>query len=56
MRATNSLRGYGACQFTVQAFADLDSDGVYSTYETSGAGDQTGVAAAEGYFVDKPDE
>jgi hypothetical protein len=56
VRAINSLGGYGACMFTVQAFGDLDSDGVYSTYELYGAGDQTGVASAEGYFVDKPDE
>src|SRR5690606_8056521 len=34
---------YGQCQFTAQAFADLDDDDIYSTYERSGAGDQNGV-------------
>ena len=44
--------GYGACQFTIQAFADLDDDGVFSTYERYGAGDVEGVAAAEGLYID----
>lgn len=43
---------YGTCMFTVQAFADLDDDGVYSTYERSGAGDQQGVNAAIGMYID----
>lgn len=44
--------GYGACQFTIQAFADLDDDGVYSTYERYGAGDVQGVEAAVGLYID----
>ncbi len=44
---------YGKCQFTAQAFADLDDDLVYSTYERSGAGDQQGVNAAIGLYVDQ---
>jgi len=50
--ASNSGVGYGACQFTAQAFADLDDDGVFSTYERSAAGDQNGVNAAAGLYVD----
>ncbi|WP_146158030.1 hypothetical protein [Enhygromyxa salina] len=48
----NETSGYGNCQFTIQAFADLDDDGIYSTYERYGAGDVTGVAAAAGLFID----
>jgi type IV pilus assembly protein PilA len=44
--------GYGSCQFTVQAFADLDDDGVFSTYERYGAGDISGVNAAIGLYID----
>jgi hypothetical protein len=50
---TNFSEGYGACQFTVQAFADLDDDGVFSTYERYGAGDAEGVAAAVGLYIDR---
>ncbi|PRQ09939.1 type IV pilin protein [Enhygromyxa salina] len=51
--AVNEIIGYGRCQFTAQAFADLDDDAVYSTYERSGAGDQQGVNAAIGLYVDQ---
>jgi type IV pilus assembly protein PilA len=47
----NSTTGYGACQFTAQAFGDLDGDGLYSTYERSGAADLNGVNAAAGLYV-----
>jgi hypothetical protein len=32
----NDPSGRGSCQFTVQAFGDLDGDGTYSTFERSG--------------------
>ena len=51
--AVNEIVGYGRCQFTAQAFADLDDDAVFSTYERSGAGDQQGVNAAIGLYVDQ---
>lgn len=34
----NDASGQGSCEFTVQAFGDLDGDGVYSTYERVGSG------------------
>ncbi|MEM6290713.1 MAG: type II secretion system protein [Myxococcota bacterium] len=51
--ASNSNTGYGACQFTSQAFGDLDDDGEYSTFERSGAADQNGVNAAAGLYIDR---
>ncbi len=42
----------GGCQFTVQAFGDLDDDGVYSTFERSGMYDHTGPNAAAGLYID----
>ena len=49
----NTTTGFGACQFTAQAFGDLDADTtLFSTYERSGAADQNGVNAAAGLFVD----
>jgi prepilin-type N-terminal cleavage/methylation domain-containing protein len=51
--ALNDLQGYGSCQFTAQAFADLDDDALFSTYERSGAGDIQGVNAAIGLYVDQ---
>jgi hypothetical protein len=51
-RWANDGEGYGRCMFTVQAFADLDDDGVFSTYERSGAADIQGVNAAIGLYVD----
>jgi len=50
---TNSSEGYGSCQFTIQAFADLDDDGVFSTFERSGAGEIEGVHAAVGIYIDR---
>lgn len=49
----NNLNGYGACQFTAQAFANLDGDLIYSTYERSGAADINGVNAAIGLYIDQ---
>lgn len=40
------------CQFTAQAFGDLDDDGVYSTFERAAAADHVGVNAP-GLYVDK---
>lgn len=51
--ATNETSGYGTCQFTAQAFGDLDNDGVFSTYERSGAGDINGVNGAAGLYIDQ---
>ncbi len=44
---------YGACEFTAQAFGDLDDDGVVSTFERSGAADQNGVNGAAGLYIDQ---
>lgn len=51
--ASNAVSGYGACQFTVQAFADLDDDDEYSTFERTGSGDRNGVNAAAGLYIDR---
>ena len=47
---------FGECQFTAQAFGDLDGDGVFSTYERSGAADMHGVNAAAGLYIDRETE
>jgi type IV pilus assembly protein PilA len=47
----NTTTGYGACQFTSQAFGNLDGDTVFSTFERSGAGDLNGVNAAAGLYI-----
>jgi type IV pilus assembly protein PilA len=50
----NTTTGFGTCQFTAQAFADLDDDDtVFSTYERAGAADQQGVNAAAGLYIDQ---
>jgi prepilin-type N-terminal cleavage/methylation domain-containing protein len=51
--AINNTAGYGQCQFTAQAFADLDADGLFSTFERSGAADIQGVNASIGLYVDQ---
>ncbi len=43
----------GMCMFTAQAFGDLDEDGVFSTFERSGAADINGVNAAAGLYIDQ---
>lgn len=52
-QASNTGVGFGACQFTAQAFADLDGDNLFSTYERSGAADENGVNAAAGLYIDQ---
>lgn len=54
--ATNTTTGYGRCQFTSQAFADLDDDDTFSTFERSGAADEQGVNGAAGLFIRLPVE
>jgi hypothetical protein len=49
----NDPTGGGACQFTAQAFGDLDDDGVYSTFERAGAADENGVNTAAGLYIDR---
>lgn len=51
-RATNTLTGFGDCQFTAGAYGDLDADGVFSTFERSGAADMHGVNAAAGLYIE----
>ncbi len=51
--AVNGVTGYGNCQFTSQAFADLDDDDIFSTFERSGAADVNGVNAAAGLYIDQ---
>jgi type IV pilus assembly protein PilA len=50
--ATNSNTGYGDCQFTAQAFGNLDGDAIFSTFERSGAADVHGVNAGAGLYID----
>lgn len=52
----NAADGFGECQFTTQAFGDLDGDGVFSTYERTGAADMHGVNAAAGLYIDQETE
>lgn len=49
----NDPTGGGSCQFTAQAFGDLDDDGVYSTFERAGAADENGVNTAAGLYIDR---
>jgi prepilin-type N-terminal cleavage/methylation domain-containing protein len=49
--ALNATTGYGRCNFTAQAFGNLDADLVYSTFERTGAADQQGVNAAAGLYI-----
>lgn len=51
-RYENFPGAYGGCQFTAQAFGDLDSDGVFSTFERVGIADETGVRTEGGLAVD----
>ena len=55
-RYENNPTGFGECQFTAQAFGDLDADGTFSTYERSGAADENGVNAAAGLYIDQETE
>jgi prepilin-type N-terminal cleavage/methylation domain-containing protein len=49
--AINEITGHGRCQFTAQAFGDLDDDGIFSTFERSGAADIHGVNGAIGLYI-----
>jgi len=52
--AVNTTTGFGTCQFTAQAFGDLDGDtNLFSTFERSGAADQQGVNASIGLYIDQ---
>lgn len=50
--AVNDLSSYGSCQFTAQAFGDLDADLTYSTFERVGAADRNGVNGSTGLYID----
>ena len=52
-RWNNSEADFGNCQFTAQAFGDLDDDGVFSTFERAGAGDYNGLNGAAGMYIDR---
>lgn len=52
-RWENDPSGYGGCQFTAQAFGDLDNDGVFSTFERYGAADEEGLNGAAGLYIDQ---
>ena len=54
--SNTSATGHGECQFTGQAFADMNDDEIYSTFERAGAADANGVNAAIGLFSDKETE
>lgn len=49
----NGGEDFGQCQFTAQAFADLDGDGVFSTYERAGAADGNGAFLSAGLYIDQ---
>jgi len=49
----NTEEREGTCQFTVQVFGDLDDDGLFSTFERSGAADNNGLNAAAGLYIDR---
>jgi hypothetical protein len=44
-----------SCSFTAQAFADLDADAIFSTYQLQGTVDQNG-STLEALFIDLPYE
>ncbi len=46
----------GGCKFTAAAHGDLDDDGVFSTFERSGASSLDGVAASPGIYIDQRTE
>lgn len=49
----NKTTGFGECLFTIQAFADLDDDDVWSTYERSGIAAEDGINGAAGLYIDQ---
>jgi len=50
-RSSNASVGYGSCQFTAQAFGNLDNDSEFSTFERGGAADQLGVNGTVGLII-----
>jgi len=52
-RAKNTPGTFGTCQFTAQAFGDLDGDKIFSTFERAGAADQNGVNGGAGLYIDQ---
>lgn len=52
-RWENDPSGFGGCKFTAQAFGDLDDDGVFSTFQRSGAADEEGISGAAGLYIDQ---
>ena len=51
-KAKNS-GSYGNCQFTAQAFGDLDGDLIFGTFERAAAASQDGITAAAGLYIDQ---
>lgn len=49
----NETTGFGKCQFTIQAFADLDGDDVWSTYERTGIAAEDGINGSAGLYIDQ---
>ena len=47
------FQGGGAAQLDTVVAGDLDADGIFSTYERSGAADQQGVNASIGLYIDQ---
>jgi type IV pilus assembly protein PilA len=50
--ASNTLSGYGTCNFTAGAYGNLDADATYSTFERTGGADINGVNANGGLYID----
>jgi type IV pilus assembly protein PilA len=44
---------YGNCQFTAQAFGDLDDDAIFSTFERAAAASKDGITAAAGLYINQ---
>jgi hypothetical protein len=53
---TNAIEGYGDCSFTARAFADLDDDAIFSTYERRGSADEQGIHIDPMLYVSLPTE
>lgn len=52
-RTSNDTTGYGRCQFTAQAYADIDDDGVFSTYERVGILEESGASIGDVQITDE---
>jgi hypothetical protein len=53
---SNAIDGYGDCSFTAQAFADLDDDQIFSTYERRGSADEQGIHIDPMLYISLPSE